>query len=288
VPAYYRAVWLSDAHLCSRDCHVEHLLAFIRQVRCDYLYLVGDIIDLWQLKRRWLWSQQMNNVVRSILGKAKHGTQVIYIPGNHDEGLREFPGMTFGNVHIRSRLVHTTLDERRYLVLHGDEFDAVVQYRKWLAVLGSAAYDHLVTANRIFNAVRRRMGLPYLSVSGKIKRLVKGAMVYMEDFERAAVHEARRSGVDGIICGHIHDPSVKEIDGIRYCNTGDWVENCSALVETASGAIEIVRWPPAPSAASVLAAAEPAVPEEDEELVTAGAAGIEDFTAMFGALAGRT
>jgi UDP-2,3-diacylglucosamine pyrophosphatase LpxH len=285
MPSYYRAVWLSDAHMCSRDCHVDRLLEFIRQVRCDYLYLVGDIVDLWQLKRRWHWTQPMNNVVRSILGKAKHGTQVIYVPGNHDEGLREFPGVSFGNVHIRSRLVHTARDGRRYLVLHGDEFDTVVKYRKWLAVLGSAAYDYLVTANRIFNAVRRKMGLPYLSVSGKIKRLVKGAMVYMEDFERAAVHEARRNGVDGIICGHIHDPSVKEIDGVRYCNTGDWVENCSALVETASGAIEVVRWPGKVTGASAAAEEPSAVPEE--ELVPVGAAQLEDFTALAGALAGR-
>ena len=238
----YNAVWISDAHLCSRECRLEDLLEFVRRVRCKNIYLVGDFIDLWQFKRRWHWPQEMNNVFRSLLGQTKHDTRIIYIPGNHDEGVLNFAGANFGNIQICKSAVHTAANGKKYLVLHGHEFDAVVKYRKWLAMLGSAAYDYLVTANRIFNAVRRMLGLPYVSFSAKIKRRVKQAMTYIHEFESAAAHEARKQRLDGVICGHIHQPAVKKVDGVLYCNTGDWVESCSAAVEHKDGRIDVISW----------------------------------------------
>jgi UDP-2,3-diacylglucosamine pyrophosphatase LpxH len=238
----YRAVWIADAHLCSRDCQTARLLSFIRAVRCEYLYLAGDFIDLWQLKRRTYWSQDINNVFRSVLGKTKHGTRVVYVPGNHDEGLRPFAEYHFGNVEIHPRVMHVAADGRRYLVLHGDEFDTIVQFHKWLSVLGSAAYDYLITANRMTNSVRRRLGLPYSSLAARVKSRVKHALMYMDEYEKAACHEARRVGADGVICGHIHHPLIKDHDGVRYANAGDWVENCSALAERLDGSLVLLRW----------------------------------------------
>lgn len=239
----YRSVWISDTHLCSRDCRVELLLSFLKHTRCDNLYLVGDIIDVWQLKRKWYWPQAFNNVIQKILARAKKGTNVVFIPGNHDEFFREFVGQHFGGVAIMQRTIHQTADGRRFLVMHGDEFDTVVQCNKWLAVLGSAAYDHLVTLNRGLNAARRLLGMPYWSMAAYVKGRVKNAVKYICRFEDAVVHEGRKAGVDGVICGHIHQPVVKTIGGIQYCNTGDWVENCTALVEHDDGRLELLNWP---------------------------------------------
>jgi UDP-2,3-diacylglucosamine pyrophosphatase LpxH len=239
---YYRSVWISDTHLCSRDCRVEYLLSFLKSVKCEYLYLVGDFIDIWQMKRRWYWPQSINNVVHKVLAKSKKGAKVTYIPGNHDEFFRAFVGHQFGGVHIKDKAIHTTADGRRMLILHGDEFDMVVQYNKWLAVIGSAAYDYLVTANRVLNLGRRKLNLPYWSLSAAIKRKVKNAVTYVDKYEAAMVREARKESVDGIICGHIHQPAIKMIDGFLYCNTGDWVENCTALVEEEDGKLSIVHW----------------------------------------------
>ena len=239
---YYRAVWISDAHLCSRDCQAECLLSFLKRTKCDYLYLVGDIFDVWQLKRRWFWPQTFNNVIHKILGKARKGARVIYIPGNHDECFRDYAGTNFGGVEIVRNAIHTTRTGRKFLVLHGDEFDVVVQCNKGLAVLGSAAYDYLIYLNRAINAVRRRFDLPYWSLAACLKHKVKNAVKYVGSFEHAVVREARKNGVDGVICGHIHQPTIKDIDGVTYCNTGDWVENCTALVENEKGELELIHW----------------------------------------------
>ncbi|MCW8132790.1 MAG: UDP-2,3-diacylglucosamine diphosphatase [Planctomycetota bacterium] len=239
----YRAVWISDTHLGSRDCQSAAINSFLKNIKCEYLYIVGDFIDIWQLKRKWHWPQDFNNVVQRVLKKAKKGTRVVYIPGNHDESFREYAGLDFGGVRIQKQTVHETLDGRKLLVMHGDEFDAVVQYNKWLAVLGSAAYDYLIYANRIVNFLRRRLGLPYWSLANYLKRKVKNAITYIHSYEDALIADARKRQFNGVVCGHIHQPVIKEQPGFIYCNTGDWVENCTALVETAEGQLEIVRWP---------------------------------------------
>lgn len=238
----YRSIWISDAHLCSRDCRADYLLSFLRCNKSRYLYIIGDFIDAWQMKRRWYWPQIMNNVIQKVFSKAKKGTQVIYIPGNHDEGLREFAGVHFGNIQVVRDTIHETADGKRMLVLHGDEFDAIVQHRKWLAVLGDAAYGHLIWLNRIVNAVRKLFGMPYWSLSGYIKVRVKNAVSYVGSFEAAAVRRAREAAADGVICGHIHQPALKQVDGLCYANAGDWIENCTALVEHLDGRLAIVNW----------------------------------------------
>ncbi len=239
---HYRSVWISDVHLCTRDCQVGYLHSFLKKIRCDRLYIVGDFIDFWALKRRWYWPADFNGVIRRILKHVKKGTKVYYIPGNHDENLREFDGLSFGGVRIRRQMIHETADGRRLLVLHGDEFDTIVQARRWLARLGSWAYDYLIVVNRIVNAVRRRFGLPYYSLSGAIKRKVKSAVSYTGSFEQAVVHAANKAGVDGVVCGHIHQPAMKEIDGVSYYNTGDWIESCTALMETDTGEMFLLKF----------------------------------------------
>jgi len=256
---YYRTVWISDTHLCSRDCQEGYLYSFLRSVKCDYLYIVGDFIDVWQLRRRWYWPQMLNKVIQRILKIANKGTRVVYIPGNHDELMRDFAGFEFGKVDIRTHAIHETIDGRQLLVIHGDEFDVIVQCNKWLAVLGSAAYDYTIMLNRVLNWGRRKLNLPYYSLSGAIKRRVKRAMQYTGTFEEAVAREARKQGVDGVVCGHIHNPAIKDLHGIAYYNTGDWVENCSAMVEDEFGRLSIVRWTHEWQEHSH------AVPEHDEE-----------------------
>jgi len=239
---YCRSIWISDAHLCTRGCQVGYLYSFLKNVKCDYLYIVGDFIDVWQLKRRWYWPQLFNRVIRRILKIAQKGTKVVYIPGNHDEIFRDFAGFDFGQVQIQTHAIHETADGRKLLVLHGDEFDVLVKCHKWLAVLGSAAYDYLIALNRLLNLSRRKLKLPYYSLSGAIKRKVKKACQYINNFEEVAAMAAAKHKVDGVICGHIHHPIIKDLHGITYYNTGDWVENCSALVENDFGEISILRW----------------------------------------------
>lgn len=239
---YYRSIWISDAHLGLRDSQGERLLRFLRSVECDYVYLVGDMIDLWQIKRRWYWPGELNGIVRRLLNMVENGTEVYFLPGNHDDAFRDWLGVNFGGIEIRDRVIHQTADRRRLLVLHGDEFDTIVQCRRWLAKLGAAVYDYLVMFNRAINAVRRKFGLPQWSLAAIIKRKVKSAVSCTESFEDAAVHAAHRVGVDGIICGHIHNPSIRHIKGLTYHNCGDWVENCSAIVEDHAGELSILRY----------------------------------------------
>lgn len=238
-----RAVFVSDVHLGSRGCRADLLLEFLKSVEVEYLFLVGDIVDFWSLRKNFYWPQEHNNVLRTILGKAKEGTRVIYIPGNHDEELREFCGSVFGNLEIHQEFVHDTGDGRRLLVIHGDEFDTLVKCSPWLARLGSFAYEFTLSLNRWFNSVRRRFGYPYWSLASYLKQRFKNAVQYIESFERAAAHAARRRGLDGVICGHIHRPEIADIDGVMYCNDGDWVESCSALVEDMNGRLALWSWP---------------------------------------------
>ena len=239
---FYRTVWLSDIHLGFRGCSATSLLAFLRSVECEFLYLVGDIIDIWSVRERPFWPQDHNNILRTILGKAKYGTKVIYVPGNHDEMLRDYNGMAFGNIRIADRIVHRKADGKRFLVIHGDQFDSVVRSSRAIALLGSHAYDLLLGINTRLNLVRRKLGLPYWSLAGAIKHKVKNAMRYISNFEAAVSFEAARLGVDGVICGHIHRPQIVPLNNITYCNCGDWVESNSALVEHNDGSLELLHW----------------------------------------------
>jgi UDP-2,3-diacylglucosamine pyrophosphatase LpxH len=238
----YRSIFISDLHLGTKGCKAEFLLDFLRYNEADNIYLVGDIIDCWRLKKTWFWSQSHNDVVQKLLRKARKGTRVIYVPGNHDEPLRDYDGMAFGGVVIANEIVHVTADGKRYLVAHGDAFDGVIKYAKWLAYLGDTAYHFALTLNHWYNQVRVSLGLQYWSLSAYLKTQVKDAVKFISDFETAMAAEARRHGYDGVICGHIHKAESRIIDGIHYCNDGDWVESCTALVEHEDGRLEIVEW----------------------------------------------
>ena len=240
-PGRYRALFISDTHLGTPGCQAEVLLAFLRRTESDYLYLVGDIVDGWQLKRRWYWHQSHNDLIQKVLRKARKGTQVIYIPGNHDEAARHFVGVAFGGIAIMEEAVHVTLDGRRLLVTHGDLFDGVVQCAKWLALLGDVLYTFTLKLNQHVNAVRARLGLRYWSLSQFLKHKVKNAVSYITAFEAAVAHEAKRRGLDGVVCGHIHKAEIREIDGVLYCNDGDWVESLTALAETFEGELVILH-----------------------------------------------
>jgi UDP-2,3-diacylglucosamine pyrophosphatase LpxH len=229
-------------HLGFRGCRAGFLLDFLRNVECEKLYLVGDIIDLWSLERAFYWPQQHNDVLRTLLAKARDGTRIVYIPGNHDRSFRDFDGWVLGNVEIRREAVHQTADGRRFLILHGDEFDSVIRASPLLESLGCRAYDLVLRLNRAVNAFRQRLGYPYWSVAAFLKHRVKNAVQYISNFERAVACEARRRGVDGMICGHIHRPEIGDIGGVLYCNDGDWVENCTALVEDSAGRLSLLRW----------------------------------------------
>lgn len=238
----YRSIWISDVHLGTRGCKADLLLDFLKHNESEYLYLVGDIVDGWRLRKSWYWPQAHNDVVQKILRRARKGTQVYYVPGNHDEAAREYIGLQFGGVHVVEEAIHTGADGRRYLVIHGDQFDAVVKYAKWLALIGDHAYVFLLNVNTAFNWARRKLGFTYWSVSAYLKHKAKSAVEYIGKFEEALAEEARRREVDGIICGHIHNAEMRDMEGVLYCNDGDWVESCTALVEHDSGELEIINW----------------------------------------------
>ena len=238
----FRTVFISDTHLGTPGCNAELLLDFLMSIKCDTLYLVGDIVDGWRLKRGWYWPTRHNDVARRIMKMAKKGTRVVYVPGNHDEVLRDFTGLSFGDIEILPEAVHETADGRRLLVLHGDEFDGVVLYARWLAFLGDHAYSLLLHLNVVFNRARRLLGLPYWSLSAHLKHRVKRAVEFMSRFEEAVAHAAELRGADGVVCGHIHSAEIRQIGQITYYNDGDWVESCTALVEHADGRMEILDW----------------------------------------------
>jgi UDP-2,3-diacylglucosamine pyrophosphatase LpxH len=239
---HYRAIFISDIHLGTAGCKADHLLDFLRHNESDHLFLVGDIIDGWALRSRFYWPQSHNDVVQKILRKARKGTRVTYVPGNHDEAARQFCGLNFGDVTIVEESEYRLADGRRIWLTHGDIADGVIRHVKWLAYLGDALYDWLLWMNRHFNHMRAWLGLPYWSLSAYLKHKVKNAVSFITDFERVLVREARRRGYDGVLCGHIHHAQIAEVDGLLYLNDGDWVESLSALVETQEGELKIVHW----------------------------------------------
>ena len=240
----YRSVFISDTHLGTRGCRADFLADFLRRVSCQHLFLVGDIIDGWRLRRSWYWDQTHDEVLRLILRHARGGAQVTYIPGNHDEMFRAWLslGLEVGGIRLRRDAEHVTAMGRRLLVMHGDEFDSVVCYARFLALLGDGAYRAALAINHWFNIVRRRLGYPYWSLSAWLKRQVKEAVKAIDRFEFALAAEARRRGFDGVVCGHIHHAEMREVGGVLYINDGDWVESCTALVEHMDGRLELVDW----------------------------------------------
>ena len=238
----YRAIFISDLHIGTPGFQAEALLDFIKHHPCNMLYLVGDIVDGWQLRRRWFWPQSHNDVVQKLLRRARKGCRVVYVPGNHDEFARAFVGHTFGGVEVQEEAVHVTAKGQRLWIVHGDLFDGVIQCAKWLAYLGDWLYELTLKINRHLNRLRARMGFKYWSLSAYLKHKVKKAVSFISDFETAVAHEARRRGFDGVVCGHIHHAEIRDVDGVLYCNDGDWVESRTALVEHMDGRLEIVRW----------------------------------------------
>ena len=242
-PRRYRTVFISDLHLGSRGCQAEMVLEFLDHVECKTLYLVGDVIDGWRLKTGWFWPPAHDAVAQRILRLARHGVRVVYIPGNHDEFAKPYCGALMAGVELVREAVHEAADGRRYLVVHGDDFDGVVLQAKWLAHLGDRAYRALLRANTLWNRARQRMGLGYWSFAAFLKSKVKTAANFISDFESALAAEARSRGCDGVVCGHIHKAEIRPIDGVLYVNDGDWVESCTAVVEHADGRLEVLHWP---------------------------------------------
>lgn len=242
-----RSIFLSDVHLGTRGCQADRLLDFLRHHDSEYLFLVGDIVDFWAMSRSIHWSSIQNTVVQKVLRCARKGTQVIFVPGNHDEALREYVGITFGDIRLETEWVHHTADGRRFLLLHGDEYDQVTRYHRWVAVLGDVAYNGLVRINTWLSWWRRRLGISgYWSLAGYAKRKVKSAVSFIFDFEDSVIRGARERDVDGVICGHIHAAAIKEVDGLTYINCGDWVDSCTAIVEHLDGRLELIEWLRAP------------------------------------------
>ncbi len=241
---HYRAVFISDVHLGTRGARGDFLADFLRRTSCNKLFLVGDIIDGWRLRKSWYWDARHDEVLRLILKKARSGTEVTYIPGNHDEMFRAWlpMGLEIAGIRLRREAEHVTADGRRLLVIHGDEFDSVVRYARFLALLGDSAYTGALIVNRWFNAVRRKLGYPYWSLSAWLKQQVKGAVKAIDRFEAALAGEARRRGFDGVVCGHIHHAEMREVNGVQYYNDGDWVESCTALVEHDDGRLQLIDW----------------------------------------------
>ena len=251
----HRTIFISDTHLGTRGCKAEALADFLVHNECETLFLVGDIVDGWQMKRRWYWTAAQDRVVAEILRKVDHGTRVIFVPGNHDEFARDYAGRLFGGIEIVNEAIHQGADGKHYLVLHGDRFDGVITSAKWLAHLGDRAYGLMLRANTLLFAVRKRMGLPYWSLSQWLKHKVKNAVEYISRFEEVVAAEAARRGVDGVVCGHIHHAEIRRIGDVLYLNDGDWVESCTALVEDARGHMEILRWATPPHTTTSRAAA---------------------------------
>jgi UDP-2,3-diacylglucosamine pyrophosphatase LpxH len=237
-----RTLFISDIHLGSKASKADFLLDFLRVHEAETIFLVGDIVDGWRLKRSWYWPQNCNDVVQKLLRKGRKGARIIYVPGNHDDFMREFPGIHFGGIEVARNMIHEAADGKRYLVLHGDEFDVVVRNARFIAHLGDWAYDTAIALNIWIARARRLLGLPYWSFSAWAKLQVKRAVNFIGEFQRVVADEARRNNVDGVICGHIHHAVIEDIDGITYINTGDWVESCTAVVEHFDGRMELIRW----------------------------------------------
>ncbi len=239
---HFRALFVSDLHLGTRGCQAELFLDFLRHHDADTIYLVGDIVDGWRLRSSWYWPEEHNTIVQKLLRQARKGTRIIYIPGNHDDFARDYAGLVFGGIEIALEAMHVTADGRRFHITHGDEFDIVVRHARWLAFLGDWAYTTALFANTQFNRIRRRLGLPYWSFSAWAKLKVKNAVNFIGAFETALTDRAAKRNYDGVICGHIHHAMIRQLNGITYVNTGDFVESCTAVVEHDDGTLELVRW----------------------------------------------
>ena len=255
---HVRTLFISDVHLGTRGCQAEKLLEFLRYYEADTIFLVGDIVDGWALKSTWYWPQAHNDVVQKLLRKARKGARIIYIPGNHDEFLRQYYGSHFGGIEVVEDTVHVTANGRHYLVIHGDLFDVVIKHARWLALLGDKAYDFAIWLNTHFNAVRRVFGFTYWSLSRWAKLKVKNAVNFIGAFELALANEARRRGAEGVICGHIHHPIIRPLEGLVYVNCGDWVESCTAIIEHFDGRLEIIDWTEVQTGASAAYGVQPA------------------------------
>lgn len=238
-----RSIFLSDIHLGTRACQAERLLEFLRSYVAENVFLIGDIVDFWAMRRSIVWTSEQNTVVQKILKRARRGERVVFIPGNHDEALRDYIGITFGDIEVVREHVHQLADGRRFLLLHGDEFDQITRHHRWVAVLGDVTYDVLVRLNSMIAFVRRRFGMNcYWSLAGYAKRRVKKALQFIFDFEDSASHAARQRGLSGIICGHIHSAVIRDLGGVTYVNCGDWVDSCTAIVEHFDGRLELIAW----------------------------------------------
>ena len=243
-PTQFRTIWISDVHLGAAGCQAEALASFLKYNECERLYLVGDIIDGWRMKQNFYWPQTHTNVVRRVFTKAKRGTRVSYITGNHDEFLRKFVDgrLQFGNIEVVNEAIHETADGRKLLVTHGDMFDVITRYHRWVAMVGDVGYNALLKLNRHVHAVRSRFGLPYWSLANAAKQRVKSAVNFISDYEQAVAYEAHKRELDGVICGHIHNATIEKLHNVSYYNCGDWVESCTALAEDFNGHIRIIRW----------------------------------------------
>ncbi len=237
-----RTLFLSDLHLGTKGCQADALLDFLRRYDAETIYLVGDIIDGWRLKTGWYWPQSHNDVVQKLLRKVRKGTSLVYVPGNHDEFLRDYIGINLGGIELAEHAIHETADGKRYLIIHGDQFDLVVMHARWIALLGDWAYTAALFVNTYLNIIRRRLGLTYWSLSAWAKLKVKNAVNYVSRFEELLAAEARRQQADGVICGHIHHAAMHDTFEVAYVNTGDWVESCTAVVEHWDGSLELIRW----------------------------------------------
>jgi UDP-2,3-diacylglucosamine pyrophosphatase LpxH len=238
----YRTLWISDVHLGTRHAQIDKLLDFLRESDCEQLYIVGDFIDGWQLRRRWYWAQNYNVLIQKLLRKNRKNTEVIFITGNHDEFLEQFLGLSFGAVKLAERAVHRAADGRSYLVIHGHQFDGLAQFNRLLDRIGSALYERILDLNIWFNRLRRGLGFGYWSLASYLKLKAKSAVKYVTDYENALIQFTSKSGLDGVICGHIHRPEIRQVGNVLYLNCGDWVENCTALAEHFDGRIELVRF----------------------------------------------
>ncbi len=238
-----RSIFLSDIHLGTRACQADRLVDFLRDYTAENVFLVGDIVDFWAMRRSIVWTEAQNTFVQKILRRARRGERVVFIPGNHDEALRDYLGIAFGDIEVAGEYVHQLADGRRFLLLHGDQFDQITRHHRWVAVLGDAMYEFLVRLNVLVSFIRRRFGVTcHWSLAGYAKRRVKKAMQFILDFDDVAVHAARQRGLDGIICGHIHWAMIRDVDGVTYANCGDWVDSCTAIVEHLDGRLELIDW----------------------------------------------
>ncbi len=239
----YRTIWISDLHIGSTQCQSDVLLDFLKYNESEKLYLVGDIIDFWSLSKKMYWTTEHNTIIQKILRKARQGTEIIYIPGNHDENIRDYEHYVFGDIVVKVSDIHTTVLGKRFLIVHGDEYDAVARHHKWLAKIGSVGYDWLIALNRFWRVFRRLFGIQsQFSLAAYIKFKVKNAVQFISDYEETIVHTLRNENLDGVICGHIHHAEIKKIDDFLYVNTGDFVESCTAIVEHHNGELELIRW----------------------------------------------